>query len=137
MEKDTVFDIVHQMDIFTNNVMIKWNKKFNENLGVSHVLTLNYINNNQNARPSEIARELGLTPPTVTILVNKLVKKELVVRQLDDSDRRIITLVITDKGKETLVRASSVGHELRRELFTKLTEQEKEQLSIIYKKLNS
>lgn len=136
MSEKTIFDILHQMDTFTNSVMIKWNKMFNEDLGVSHVLTLGYLKRNKKARPSDISKELGLTPPTVTHLVNKLVKKELVERQLDATDRRIIYLVITEKGKETLKRASVEGQALRRELFLKLTEEEQEQLLALYAKLN-
>lgn len=136
MSEKTIFDILHQMDTFTNSVMIKWNKMFNEDLGVSHVLTLGYLKRNKKARPSDISKELGLTPPTVTHLVNKLVKKELVERQLDATDRRIIYLVITEKGKETLKRASVEGQALRRELFLKLTEEEREQLLALYAKLN-
>ncbi len=137
MSEKTIFDILHQMDTFTNSVMIKWNKTFNENLGVTHVLTLGYINRNEKARPSDISKELGLTPPTVTHLVEKLVQKKLVERVLDDSDRRIIYLVITEKGKEVLKRANVEGQKLRRELFLKLNEEEREQLLALYAKLNS
>ena len=137
MSEKTIFDILHQMDTFTNSVMIKWNKTFNENLGVTHVLTLGYIKRNKNARPSDISKELGLTPPTVTHLVEKLVQKKLVERVLDDSDRRIIYLVITEKGKEVLKRANVEGQKLRRELFLKLNEEEREQLLALYAKLNA
>lgn len=137
MSEKTIFDILHQMDTFTNSVMIKWNKTFNENLGVTHVLTLGYIKRNEKARPSDISKELGLTPPTVTHLVEKLVQKKLVERVLDDSDRRIIYLVITEKGKEVLKRANVEGQKLRRELFLKLNEEEREQLLALYAKLNS
>jgi len=137
MSEKTIFDILHQMDTFTNSVMIKWNKTFNENLGVTHVLTLGYINRNEKSRPSDISKELGLTPPTVTHLVEKLVQKKLVERVLDDSDRRIIYLVITEKGKEVLKRANVEGQKLRRELFLKLNEEEREQLLALYAKLNS
>ncbi|WP_368652792.1 MarR family winged helix-turn-helix transcriptional regulator [Ornithinibacillus sp. 4-3] len=137
MSEKTIFDILHQMDTFTNSVMIKWNKMFNEDLGVSNVLTLGFINNNKKARPSDISKKLGLTPPTVTHLVEKLVKKELVERVLDDSDRRIIYLVITEKGKEVLKRANIEGQVLRREMFLKLTEEERAQLLALYEKLNS
>lgn len=137
MSDKTIFDIIHQMDTFTNRVMINWNKMFNEDLGISHVLTLGFINRNEKARPSDISKELGLTPPTVTHLVNKLVKKELVQRKLDASDRRIIYLEITKEGEEVLKRAHVEGQELRREFFLKLSGEERKQLLNIYAKLNA
>lgn len=136
MPEKTIFDILHQMDTFTNSIMVKWNKIFNEDLGVSHILTLGFIKNNKKARPSDISKELGLTPPTVTHLVEKLVKKKLVERALDESDRRIIYLVITEKGEEILERANKDGQVLRREMFLKLSEEEREQLLSLYEKLN-
>lgn len=136
MTEKTIFDILHQMDTFTNSIMIKWNKTFDEDLGVSHILALGFIKSNQKVRPSDISKELGLTPPTVTNLVGKLVKKKTVERSLDDSDRRIIYLAITEKGKEVLKRANKEGQVLRREMFLKLSEEERDQLLSLYEKLN-
>ncbi|GEN30966.1 DNA-binding MarR family transcriptional regulator [Cerasibacillus quisquiliarum] len=136
MKEQTVFEILHNMDKFTNGLIIKWNKMFNENLGISHVLTLGYLNKNRKARPSEIAKELGLTPPTVTHLLEKLVNRQLVVRLFDENDRRIVLLDITDKGKELLHRAHAEGQRLRKEMFEKLTSEEKQQLLHIFQKLN-
>ncbi|WP_282938621.1 hypothetical protein [Paenibacillus sp. RC67] len=56
---------------------------------------------------------------------------------VDESDRRIIYLGITDKGTDVLKRASLEGQRLRKDLFEKLTEQERTQLANLYKKLNS
>ncbi|HIV74720.1 MAG TPA: MarR family transcriptional regulator [Candidatus Pseudogracilibacillus intestinigallinarum] len=136
MQDQTVFKILHNMDKFTNGLIVQWNKTFNEDLGVSHVLTLGYLYTNGKSRPSQIARELGLTPPTVTHLCEKLVKRGLAVRSLDDNDRRIILLDITEEGTNLLTRANEEGHKLREEMFIKLTKEELNQLLNIYQKLN-
>lgn len=136
MDKQTVFELLHNMDNFTNQLIIKWNKIFAEDLGVSHVLTLGYLYTNGRSRPSEIAKELGLTAPTVTHLTNKLVSRELVTRLADEEDRRIVLLALTNKGKDVLFRANKHGHTLRKEMFTKLSEEERQQLLTIFKKLN-
>lgn len=137
MVDQTVFEILHNMDLFTNRLIIKWNKKFKEELGVSHILTLGYLNRRDKARPSDIAKALGLTPPTVTHLTEKLVKRGYVVRLLDDTDRRIVQLAITDEGKAILKRADESGQILRQEMFLKLTEPEREELLRLYQKLNA
>lgn len=137
MEEHTFFEIIHEMDKVTNNLIIQWNKTFNEDLGVSHVLVLGHLKVHGKSRPSEIAKVLGLTPPTLTHLSDKLVKKKLAERVMDESDRRIVYLDITEKGLETLDRANREGQELRKALINKLTEEEREQMKNIYKKLNS
>ena len=48
----------------------------------------------------EIAAFLRVADSTVTMLVDKLVKKKLVKRELSDEDRRIIKILLTDGGKE-------------------------------------
>ncbi|UKS25947.1 MarR family transcriptional regulator [Paenibacillus sp. HWE-109] len=137
MEEQTLFELIHNMDKFTNQMIIQWNKTFSEDLGISHILVLSHLNHNGKSRPSDIAKTLGLTPPTLSYLSEKLVAKNLAVRMAEESDRRIIYLGITDKGVEVLKSASLEGQRLRTNLFQKLTEQERAQLANLYKKLNS
>lgn len=137
MKERTIFEIIHNMDKVTNNLIIQWNKTFNEDLGVSHILVLAHLKGHGKSRPSDIAKVLGLTPPTLTHLAEKLVRKELAVRLTDESDRRIIYLGITDKGEEMVRRANQEGVSLRKKLFEKLSDEEREQLLSIYEKLNS
>jgi len=137
MEEQTVFELIHNMDKFTNGLIVQWNKTFNEDLGVSHVLVLGHLKQNGKSRPSDIAKMLGLTPPTLSYLSEKLVAKKLAVRTVDESDRRIIYLGITDQGAEVLKRATLEGERLRRNLFEKLTNDEKAELASLFKKLNS
>ena len=137
MKEETIFEIIHNMDKFTNNLIIQWNKTFNEELGVSHILLLGHLMVHGKSRPSDIAKVLGLTPPTVTHLTEKLVKKKLAVRSTDEEDRRIVYVSISDAGTEIVKRATLEGQVLRKKLFEKLTSEEQEQMLRIYKKLNS
>lgn len=52
----------------------------------------------KNPALSEFAREVGLTKPTVTVLVDKLTEKGYVRRVQSDQDRRVIHLQIDKKG---------------------------------------
>lgn len=137
MEEETIFEIIHNMDQFTNNLIVEWNKTFNQELGVSHILILGHLNIHGKHRLSDIAKVIGLTPPTVTHLSEKLVKKGYATRCKDEEDRRIIYLAITDAGKDILGRANLEGQVLRRTLFEKLTPKERIQMLRIYQKLNS
>jgi len=137
MKEETIFEIIHNMDKFTNNLIIQWNKTFNEELGVSHILLLGHLMVHGKSRPSDIAKVLGLTPPTVTHLTEKLVKKKLAVRSTDEEDRRIVYLSISDEGIEIVKRANLEGQVLRKKLFEKLSTEEQQQMLRIYEKLNS
>ena len=52
----------------------------------------------KNPTLTELAGELGLTKPTVTVLVNKLVEKGYVTRIKSGEDRRTTHLLINKKG---------------------------------------
>lgn len=49
----------------------------------------------------ELAEWIGITPATLTRMVDTLVKKGYVVRALHRSDRRQVRLVLTPKGRVT------------------------------------
>ena len=136
MEEQNIFELIHNMDNFTNKLIIQWNKSFNEDLGISHVLVLSHLHQNGKSRPSDIAKILGLSPPTLNYLADKMVAKELVVRTVDEVDRRIIYLNITDKGTEILKRAIVEGQKLRKNLFQKLNEEDRSQLLRIFEKMS-
>ena len=87
------------------------------------------------SRLSDIAKALGLTPPTLTHLSNKLVKRNLAVRKIDESNRRVVYLEITDEGIEMVSKANEEGKILRKKLLERLTEEETQQLRNIYEKL--
>lgn len=47
----------------------------------------------------ELAQSLGVTPPTVSGIVDRLVKVDLLRREEDASDRRLVRNFLTDKGQ--------------------------------------
>lgn len=48
----------------------------------------------------ELARELRVQPSTATRLCDRLVRKELVTRQVDPSNRREVTVTLSPSGRE-------------------------------------
>lgn len=49
---------------------------------------------------SEISRALHVTSPFVTQMLNRMEKKGLVFRRMDEDDRRIVRIFLTDEGKK-------------------------------------
>jgi DNA-binding MarR family transcriptional regulator len=136
MKDQSIFELLHTMDQVTNKLIIQWNKSFKESLGISHILVLSHLQVNGKSRPSDIAKNLGITPPSLTNLANKLASKDLIVRLFDEKDRRNSYLEITDAGIEMVNKAADEGQNLRRNLFEKLSKDERRQLTSIYEKLN-
>jgi MarR family transcriptional regulator, transcriptional regulator for hemolysin len=69
-----------------------------------------------NPTPSELAKELDLTKPTVTVLVNKLAEKGYIKRVHSDDDRRVMHLFLDSKGEKI-----NALRELAHERLTEIT----------------
>jgi DNA-binding MarR family transcriptional regulator len=77
-------------------------------LSIPQFRTLRFIQVNPDSSLSHLADYLGLTLPSVSKLVDGLVKQELVTRRESASDRRKLTLVLTNSG-ESIVNSSRAG----------------------------
>lgn len=70
----------------------------------------------------EIGNRTLIDSSSMTVLVDKLEKDNLVERQLDSQDRRAIRVFITDKGKEIAEKIESLASEFNAHLFELLGE---------------
>lgn len=60
---------------------------------------LEMISELENPNLTELAAAMKLTKPTITVLVDKLIEKELVYKVQSDADRRSTHLHLTERGK--------------------------------------
>lgn len=109
---------------------------FNE-LTLTQMHYLETINQLQNPNLTELALELNLTKPTVTVAVDKLIEKEYVYKVKSDEDRRSMHLHLTEKGK-LLNQMHDYAHKLLAErMITTLDDNELSELQhLLYKYVN-
>src|ERR1700752_4853741 len=67
--------------------------------------TLAYLKLHNNAQMGEIAEHFHIELPSATSLLSKLVALQLVKRQQDEKDRRLVRIVLTEEGNAILVLA--------------------------------
>ena len=68
------------------------------------ILIIDYIGNNKKCNMKDITKNLNLPPSTATRQVDKLVKINLVKREIPNDDRRSVILTLTDSGNETYIQ---------------------------------
>jgi DNA-binding MarR family transcriptional regulator len=68
----------------------------------SQLLVLREIDREPETTPGAIATALQFSQATVTNIVDKLERADLVSRRRDDRDKRQVLLQATDRGRETL-----------------------------------
>ena len=56
-----------------------------------------------------LAETLGVTPSTLTRLMDRLARNQLIRREPDERDRRLVRHVLTDEGMRTVEEVERVG----------------------------
>ncbi|MEO3944471.1 MarR family transcriptional regulator [Gorillibacterium sp. CAU 1737] len=59
-------------------------------------------------KPSDLVEILETTPAAVTTLLDRMEKGGLIVRERDEKDRRLVWIVVTDKGASECLRGSDI-----------------------------
>jgi DNA-binding MarR family transcriptional regulator len=110
-----------------------------EEAGISHqqYRTMMWINGSGpgGTQLHEIASWLGVSPRNVTGLVDALEANGLVERVPDPSDRRAVIARLTPSGTALADRARAIHERVQKEIFGRITEEEKLQLRHISLKL--
>jgi DNA-binding MarR family transcriptional regulator len=74
-------------------------------LTAPQLLVLHAVAKTGRAKASEIAREIVLSPATVTSIIDRLEKAELVRRERSTTDRRVVDILLTEEGVSRLENA--------------------------------
>ncbi len=104
-----------------------------EDLIKTEILT--YLRKNKNSNMKKVARFLGITPPSATALVDKLVINKYLDRRQDPNDRRKIILIVTKKGEKFIKTFHNNFQEIIKNCLSPLNKKDKKDLIRIYNKL--
>ena len=74
-------------------------------LSVPQFRVLVYLHRHEGASPSDIAEYMGLTRPSMSKMIDGLVARRLVTRQMDPGDRRRVSLAPTALGRRAMQSA--------------------------------
>lgn len=82
-----------------------------------------------------IAKKIYLSPSTVVGIIDRLEKKELVVRNRDNRDRRQVYVSITPKGEKLIVDTPSLMQDTLAKAIVQLPELEQVSIAMALEKL--
>ena len=94
------------------------------NLTIGQLKSLFFIDSQDSINFRKLADALGVTPPDVTRIVDRLVEQRLVSRRQHPEDRRVQLLQVTQKGKALLVRLRENRTTRLRRILTNLSAEE-------------
>jgi len=94
-------------------------------LSVPQFRALAYLTHFPNASLSQLAENLGLTPPSASKIVDNLVTRELIARRAATDDRRRIRLSVTPAGRERFDTARQATQARLAEMLGALSESQR------------
>lgn len=106
-------------------------------LSQARVLGSLLIGEEKGLKVKELAAELGITPGAVSQIVDSLVNMGLVNRSECPSDRRSVTIVLSDSGTELRRRLDSDFSALGEHIFEDVTEEEQKVFRTVLVKMIS
>ena len=116
------------LSIFDNVLLTEemaLSKGYFSDLSIAELHTINAIGPYDARTMTETANILGITVGTLTVSVDRLVKKEYVERQRDTRDRRIVRISLTRQGKLAYRMHSKFHRVLAKRIFDPLSDEEK------------
>ena len=84
------------------NKVFNWYGRALEPIGLTptYVYVLGLLMEREHASPGEIAESLDLQKPTITGLLNRMIRDNLVIRKNDKSSRRSLVITLSPKGRK-------------------------------------
>lgn len=83
----------------------------------------------------ELAEKLHIRAATVTVMLNRLEKSELIKRCPDDDDRRVSRVYLTEKGEKASCEVKQILKTMDKECFGNFTAEERDLLCTLLVKM--
>ena len=80
------------------------------------LLALEAISREEGLMMSDLGKRLDISLSTATGIIDRLIEKKLVKRERNGGDRRVVRVVLTDKGRKT----SQTYQKQKKELFGRM-----------------
>lgn len=93
-------------------------------LSIKEMHTIEAIGMYQEHTISEVAKKMNVTPGTLSVAINALVKKDYAVRIRNEEDRRVIKLGLTKKGRLVYRLHEKFHREMVKRTITGMEEEE-------------
>ncbi len=135
----TIDKITHEISIMVPKLMKGAKSDFlsKSNITSAQMIMLVSIHDHGQCKLKTLARERGISPPTATVLIDRLVRAGYVKRGTSPEDRRVIMASLTKKGEKSVQDFLDNVRNRWKKILTHLTSKEQEQYLNILKKVVS
>lgn len=108
---------------------------YGQYLSSGELLVLKYLSEHGDMKSSDLSKKMDVSASHITSVTDNLSEKGYITRQRSSSDRRVVKLVLTDKGSEILKKCLEIKMEYFEEKFNTFSQEEITQLINLFSKL--
>lgn len=90
----------------------------------SQWIAMYYINREGNLTQKLLADLMGAKEPTITGILDRLQREDLILRKEDENDKRKKILVLTEKGKKINAELTDIAQEFRDVCLTGISDKD-------------
>lgn len=106
------------------------------NLWEAEFKCLRLMSSQENPNNKEIAEKMNLSPSRITRIMDGLIEKGYMVREINKSDRRNMILCLSKKGKNLTTRLNNAFIEIHKEILSEIDDSQHESLIIAMENLH-
>jgi DNA-binding MarR family transcriptional regulator len=117
--------VLETVPLVMRTVRAEMRRRRTADLSVPQFRTLNFLNRQAGASLSQVAEHIGLTLPSMSLLVEGLVERKLILRNTHAADRRRVTLTLTARGQSVLEAAHGATQAALAEKLAALSAQDR------------
>lgn len=142
----TISSLIAQIQSDANNYLDSQLKKFGlSEITTSHGYILFILSKNKNKETKEldpmsmkeISKKIDKDKSTTTVLIEKLLKYEYVIREKNNSDTRYSYISLSEKGKSFIPEMERISKELSEKFYNGFSEDEKKTVFYLLDKILS
>jgi DNA-binding MarR family transcriptional regulator len=93
---------------FSKDMRMYMENALGPNLTEGQLNVLEVLMTEEKMKPSDLLAHLNTTPAAVTTLLDRMEKNELIIRQRDEKDRRIVWIIPTELGRKECERGIAI-----------------------------
>lgn len=84
---------------------------------------------------TQLAEHMEVKPSAITVMIDRLVAHHQVARMVDEQDRRVVMLHLTEAGSETIQKAKKLQRDMMAERLTRVDRAELERFLDTFEKI--
>jgi DNA-binding MarR family transcriptional regulator len=106
-----------------------------EGLSHPHIMVMRMLEDHERLSVSTIGDKQFISRPQMTHIVDKLVSLDMVERIIDEDDRRVINVVLTDTGRKIMRQCDAIIKKSIKESLSALDDEDIEEMLAALSKL--